>query len=297
MLKPQEWKTLTLPSPLQPGRPSFISAASGLVEAHGDFYVIADDENFLFRFSNDDKSEVLSYQLSEKALSLKPKERKKQKSDFEALSFLPSENSLLIVPSGSKPQRQSGFFIETGESGPKLPPQSLDFSKFYESLPIPNLNIEAALPMGDRFVFLNRGNSTDAFNALISVDLNDLLVQLKSGSFTESLPARIVKIELGLLQNQPLSFTDAYPLNSYEFIFLAAAENTDNTYDDGEYLGATLGVMNLKGEILFQEPLEIPDKPEGICIYKNHIWMATDADNPEKPSKLYRMLLPKFGAV
>ena len=99
---------------------------------------------------------------------------------------------------------------------------------------------------------------------------------------------------MGLIGKCPLTFTDAFAETSGNVWFLAAAEETHSTYDDGRYCGSAIGKMNADGEIKAIFRLDSPFKPEGIWVddEAGNFFVVTDADDPEIPSGLYRGVLP-----
>jgi hypothetical protein len=96
---------------------------------------------------------------------------------------------------------------------------------------------------------------------------------------------------LGKHKGIPLSFTDA-TLNDGHILFLAVAEATESTYLDGSFEGAVLGILNTEGEVLKTFELNIKTKPEGLALSESHIYMVTDDDNRNVPSKLYSCPIP-----
>lgn len=284
-----------------PPHRSFISSASGLVRFQNRFYVVADDEVALGVFSSDEiRPGTLCY-LSHEPLPAEYKSRKKIKPDLEAILHIPSTNAsghgqILVIPSGSKINRVIGYLInldiELRTAKPKMP-RRIDFTELYTALLklIPDLNIEGAVLDPPYFRLFQRGNAASNFNAMIDLDLKNMLSDLQgSGILRAQNILKITQVDLGQIHNVPLSFTDATISPSGELCFLAAAEKTDNTFDDGEYVGSQLGYLNREGKVLRTTTLNSPQKPEGISMSKIDnkltIFIVTDADNPELPSQL-----------
>lgn len=272
------------------------SAASGLVKLDKTFYVIADDELSLSSFELNSREELL-VRLKNGQLPTEHAGRKKLKPDWESLCYINSTinkaHGLLAVPSGSKPNRMDGFFIRLDKQKPEAILQ-VDFTKIYEALLelFSELNIEGSAVTKDRLVLFQRGNGSLKQNALIELDLAGLcsdLFELKSLG-----PERILKItavDLGMMNGNPLAFTDACFVMPDLLFFLAVAENTTSTYNDGEYLGAQIGCLNRAGEITFLQWLDCPFKPEGLWVEqaegKKNIYIVTDADNRNQAACLY----------
>ncbi len=110
-LTPVRELTLSITAPrsaVPQGRPYFLCAASGLVGIEDKFYVVADDELSLgiFPVSGDGPGKLFPVFHGE--LPEHPSERKEQKPDLEAITYLSREHfppfgAILVVPSGSKP--------------------------------------------------------------------------------------------------------------------------------------------------------------------------------------------------
>lgn len=272
-----------------------IFAASGLVKVGNTFYVIADDDLALAII--EDGKEITFVPLVSGLLPKDHKERKKVKPDWEALALIRNANlpiGLLAIPSGSKPNRQMGSFISFNKNETAARP--IDFSKIYSILEksFPNLNIEGACFTDKHFQLFQRGNGRDARNAVINLDLQGVLEDIQNTQvLAEDRILNFKEYFLGDIAGIPLSFTDACFVNENETWFLAAAENTQSTYDDGAFVGAILGVLDNTGQVKETFNLEIPNKPEGLHVeigFKNEriIHIVTDADSSEIASVLYR---------
>ena len=81
--------------------------------------------------------------------------------------------------------------------------------------------------------------------------------------------------------------------------FLAAAEDTASTYDDGEVLGSVIGCLDIESfELKFVEQISDHHKFEGITLlYENTesigFLLCEDKDNEEMRSSIYKLILPK----
>lgn len=274
-------RDLIVEAPFQEGRPSFVGAASGLIEFQGAWLVISDDDHAIAEFRDGEPGRYR--QILEGELPLEPKARKKLKPDFEALSLIGA--SLLAIPSGSKPNRCRGVIIaETS--------RVVDFAPLYSKLSkeLGELNVEGGVACGASFWLLNRGNSADGRNALVVTNLAKLTAELQKGEISGF--ERILPLELGSIDGVPLCFTDACPDGEGGALFLAAAEGTTNTYDDGRYLGAALGKLSSKGRVEWVKPLACPHKPEGIWPGRTgHVRIVTDSDDHQIPASMYEVRL------
>ena len=79
--------------------------------------------------------------------------------------------------------------------------------------------------------------------------------------------------------------------------FLAAAENTNSTYNDGEVMGSLIGSIDLKSMIL-ESCLQISDKNkfEGLTLYKKtgtqiELLLCEDNDTEELVSSIYKLII------
>lgn len=244
-----------------------VSAASGLVCHDDHFFVISDDENFLLEIYPG--GQMKRHTLIEGKLPEDSKSRKKLKSDFESLAIY--ESLILAVPSGSKPNRMTCASYDLKSNKVTL----VDLTSLYTELlkTFSELNIEGSFFKDDDLYLFQRGNGKEAKNGIIIVDWKSL--QIKS----------IKLIDLGFLKNVPLGFTDAC-LYENSIYFLAVAEDTESTYDDGSFIGAVIGTMDLSLNILSLRPIAIQHKPEGIWKTANKTFLVTDADNRQIPSNI-----------
>ncbi len=284
---------------LQPTRTlQNIFAASGLVKIDGTFYIIADDALSLGIIERNKNIKLVA--LVEGILPQDHKERKKVKPDWEALALISKKSlftELLAVPSGSMPNRQMGCYITLKDDG--LVATQIDFSKIYSSLltTFPNLNIEGACFTDKYFQLFQRGNGDDAKNAIISLNLEGALDDIHSSRVLAGNRIFSCKeYDLGKIGNISLCFTDACFVNKDETWFLAVAEDSVSTYEDGAFAGAVLGLLDGSGAVKDIFNLEIAHKPEGLNVEisdKNEriIHVVTDADSSEIPAILYRGLV------
>lgn len=283
-------RELNLPYLLQAVRHKFISAASGLVRAHGAFYAVSDDENHLVRIPEDGKIPCQTYPIFSGALPADSKNRKKKKPDLEAIAFIePSEKfkhgALLLIPSGSEMNRMRGaLFPFTAKEKLAAHPQEFNLSELYAQIKrqIGDINIEGAVVTKNNLKLFSRGNGKGTKNALIDVDftLNPL-----NFSFHKATP-----IDLGVEQDFPIAFTDATVSPQGEIWFLAVAEATNTSYEDGKFLAGFIGKLNVDNKVEFLSKEKFPQKPEGIFIDeangKRKFYFVTDADDNKTASQL-----------
>lgn len=299
MIQLTELKNLQLMHPAQPDRPSHLSAASGLVQVGQWLYVMADDELHLgmFLLEGDNPGEL--YPCFPGNLPTNAEERKAAKPDIETLIQMPhfnnpSQQILLALGSGSKKNRCRSAIIPLDEKGNiSAPADIIDLSHFYEFLKkeIGNLNIEgAAIVRNDVFLF-QRGNKKNKLNVSIRIKLDDFYRILSQPHQYYEPDILVTVYDLGETDHVPYCFTDATSLDTGEIVFIASAENTDDSYLDGACMGSAIGVINEQGKLVFLEPVDKKVKLEGVTANLTgktiELLLVSDADDPAQAAKLY----------
>lgn len=294
----------------------FVSAASGLVRVAGRFFVVADDENAFFEFDFDADSNLTggrAYPISNEKLPEEHAARKRVKPDLESLFQMDfpvgttdsSRTCLVALPSGSKENRVKGAMLELSENllRPNSRPSQqeslisiaeIDVSPLYRVLgqQLTDLNIEGAVVLPNKLLLLQRGNSLSRVNAVIELDREVVANEIVgSRVISDKALRKITKIELPVIAGEHLTFTDAC-VEGEQVYFLAAAERTESTYDDGEFSAAVLGVLNQDCSAVESWcELDVEFKPEGLCCENKNgslcFYFVTDADDSTKPSKLF----------
>jgi hypothetical protein len=295
-------RELMLAAPSRAGRPSFLSAASGLVEIGPYLYVVADDELQLGRFPVNGPAPGELLRLHPGELPDSDADRKALKPDFEALVRLPPLDggtgaTLLALGSGSTPNRDAGALISLTADGRAVgSPRSIDLSGIYRALAprFHTLNIEGAVVIGDELVLMQRGNRHQpqcAYVRLALPGVPGVLGALASiGSLGDAAPIAIHTYDLGAIDGAPLCFSDGAALPDGSIVFTAIAEAADNSYDDGPCRGAAIGVTNSARELRFLERIDRGYKIEGIAARVDgtrlRLRLVTDADDANTPAQL-----------
>jgi hypothetical protein len=261
---------------------SGIGSASGIVFANHSLYIISDNAGFLYQYDLE-YDKLLKHQLiensSENILKIK-------KPDFESITL--KENELHIFGSGSTENRNKNiiFNIETQKI------KENDFSKTYQniknSIQISDdeLNIEGALFHNEKLYLFQRGNGANAKNGIIIIDDN-----IKCHT-------ELVEVRLPKIKHVETSFTDAILVNA-KIYFLASAEDTLSTYDDGEVLGSILGCIDIETfKIDFTTQISNSHKFEGLTLYENseshlEFLLCEDNDTEELETKIYKLIISK----
>lgn len=135
----------------------------------------------------------------------------------------------------------------------------------------------------------------DARSACVTYPLAPLLVWLARTRAEHPAPLRTTLFDLGMLvDGVPLGFTDgaAVPGGAGGWFFSAVAENTDDSYADGECVASAIGWVGADGELLRMAALKGAPKVEGIALDgETRLLMVTDADDPERASRLLAVAL------
>lgn len=267
-----------------------LSAASGLVCAHGRAYVIGDDEHHLALFSDrSSPGQLLRVMAGE--LPAAKAARKRRKPDFESLVHWPDDALLLALGSGSRNNRDRGVAVTlTADGVPQAGARPFDLAPLYDALRarLGALNIEGGFVLGDEMVLLQRHQAGQASMSLHyrRSDWQGVV----DGRTAPLQPHAVRPFELGSIDGVPLAFTDGAALPGGGWVFTAVAEDSDNSYADGPCRGSAVGVVAADGQLQALRRLAGDDKVEGIAVRVDAggtaLFMVTDADDPAQPSWL-----------
>jgi hypothetical protein len=292
-------RQLALHAPSSPGRPRYISAASGLVEVGEYLYVVADDELLLGVFPTNGDAPGDLVRLFPGELPDAYKRRKAAKPDLEVLLHLPpfagyGYGALLALGSGSTSNRTTGALIALDAAGrTRGPAAAVDLRGIYDPLGsrFQTLNIEGAVISGSELVLLQRGNKQHSQCAYIHLELAPVLQALASTqSLGSAAPSTVRTYDLGDIDGVPLCFSDAAALPDGSVIFTAIAENSSDSYADGPCAGAAIGITNRDGKLCYLERVDPGYKVEGIEAVGEgrtiRLKLVTDADDVNVPAWL-----------
>lgn len=154
------------------------------------------------------------------------------------------------------------------------------------SLEEDELNIEGAICIHKTMLLFQRGNGANGKNGIFIVPDNP------------EQPQGFVTVKLPKISNVEFTFTDAILVDNFIY-FLASAEDTISTYEDGEVLGSLIGKMNAETfEILETQIISNSHKFEGITLYKNdeneiNFLLCEDTDTDILESKIYKLTVKK----
>lgn len=262
-----------------------IGAASGIHYQEGDLYLIGDNSAYLYQYHLATKTlgkiQVLSRGEGEPVDNIP----KIDKPDFESLCFY--QNALYMFGSGSTKKRNT--LVRYDLVSQKLSEQDLGelYAKFIDEAFIDqdNLNIEGVIFTGKEWLFFNRGNGCLGKNGIFKVAGKEL---------TPTVHVQFIPIDLLAIDHVLSTFTDAVRLEN-KIYFLATAEDTVSTYEDGSVLGSCIGCMELDSfEIKFIQQISSSHKFEGITIYEQRedgitFLLCEDKDSEEMSSSIYTL--------
>jgi hypothetical protein len=259
-----------------------IGSASGLLFHNDSLFIISDNSSYLYEYQINKK------ELTKIALNTNPKENipKKEKLDFESITK--NENKLYLFGSGSTENRN--LMLTYHLENEKI--KSKDLSELYSRLRTlaklkeDELNIEGAISVEDKMYLFQRGNGGADKNGLFIVEDD------------KTKPMYFHPIPLPKINAVEYTFTDAILVHD-KIYFLAAAENSNSTYLDGEVLGSLVGILNPK-TFEVEQTIVISDnhKFEGITLYKEsstelEFLLCEDNDTEILETKIYKLKLSK----
>ncbi len=284
-------RNLDVSAPLASGH-EFLSAASGLVQIGDTLCVVGDDEQHLAVFNQNDEGPGRLIRLLRGDLPRKKKKRKAVKPDFEILFPLPSTDGaggdwICAMGSGSTDQRMRGVLVNLDNGDAIL----RDLTPLFAAIAplVAEINLEGAVLRGDRLLLFNRGNMQNPSSCIFETSMSAIT---GDGDIAVILAKTLL---LPLIDGVPLTITDACSLGDSQFLVSAVAEVTDDSYADGEILGAAIILLDGNLDVVAIEPLEPVVKIEGISAQRStagvELLCVSDADDPDKPSSLYSAVL------
>lgn len=261
-----------------------IGSASGLIYKDNQLFIIGDNSSYLYEYGIENKA------LKRHPLTENPSENiaKKDKPDFEAIAEF--DGKTYIFGSGSTENRNK---MVTIDSKSKEIIATTDLSDLYlamqsfAELPEGDLNLEGAAYNGNEWFFFNRGNGAKGKNIVFTVQGKNL---------TEEFNIIVTEFKLPKLKGIRSSFTDAV-LAGNKMYFLATAENTTSTYNDGEVLGSIIGCIDLsKMKIDFTKTITDTHKFEGLTLYQETekeitFLLCEDNDTEELKATIFKLTL------
>lgn len=278
--------------------PAHVRAASGVRRWAGRLVMVQDDT--LVLALRDDAGVVAPLLLPTGPDGLRVHDTvrgtKHEKMDLEACVTLP-DGRFVGLGSGSTQRRERLVVVTEGEA-----PRVVDARAMYAALRAATefsgteLNVEGALVTDGALRLFQRGNGAPKAGALpahasAEFSLLPWLDWLDRGGPLPAL-SKITRYALGQVQGVAFGFTDAAALPDGRVAFLAAAEDSADTFRDGAVLGCIFGVI--EGERVRTcevavEGLSRCPKLEGIEVLACEgdalrFAVVADVDAPEVPA-------------
>lgn len=267
-----------------------IGAASGIYYQENVLYLIGDTSAYLYEY--DLKKETLEkIQILENVDGGRLENiLKSNKPDFETLCYY--ENTLTVLGSGStsKRNKMSRYSLHTQKKTEHDLTALYDKIRECTAIDTDNFNIEGAVFTGKEWLLFNRGNGSLIKNGIFKI---------ASEQLDPSATITFIPIELPKIKDVSSSFTDALQVGNFIF-FLAAAENTLSTYEDGEVLGSIIGCLDIESfELKFTKQVSDNHKFEGLTLFKEDaenisFLLCDDKDSEEMSSSIYQLCLNKY---
>jgi len=233
-----------------------LPSASGVEIIGPTAYVISDDAPFLYLLDAATLAPAGQVQLFETADFGTGRIPKTSKPDLESMAAIAGPGGaagLLLCGSGSRPNREIGYFVGLPEPAAAEPRfvQRLDLAPLYAQLraqlpPGTTLNIEAAATTATELLLLQRsvGGGPAVLFALPLEALTHLFEPRWSGG---PAPVRMLAFELPTLNGYVAGFSGATFVDNQLFI-TASVEAAADAVADGAVLGSFVGVVDLAAQ-------------------------------------------------
>lgn len=261
-----------------------LGSASGLVFNHGNLYLISDNSTYLYEYQMD-STQLNKIQLTDNSTD---NIAKKLKPDFEAIAH--NDSYYFLFGSGSTENRNKMIQVDAKT---KEVIKTFDLSFLYESMrsfaemEADDFNLEGAIYDDGTWYFFNRGNGKNTRNVVFTVTGENL---------EDDYRIIINEYKLPKIKGVRASFTDAVSIDD-KIYFLATAENTESTYNDGEVLGSMIGRIDSNSmKIDFTKKITDTNKFEGLTVHKRkgnqiEFLLCEDNDTEQLESNIYKLVL------
>ncbi len=261
-----------------------ISAASGLVYNDNHIHLIADNSTNFYHYNIENK-QLFKTPLTATATA-SDNIIKAEKPDYESITT--DGNNYYIFGSGSKANRIN--IVEVNSLTNEVISENdldilYDSMKSFANLADEDFNIEGVVYDDEQWYFFNRGNGPKASNGIFVV---------KGQNILNDFQITYTPIKLPKIQKVQSSFTDAVKVGD-KLYFLAAAEDGQSTYADGEIKGTLLGRIDLKKlKVEKTAVISTTHKFEGITLYEQSNKVITfllceDPDNEDTSTGIYKL--------
>lgn len=261
-----------------------LGATSGLVIDGDSLFLISDNGSFLYEY-HFQSSKLESIRLFENSQA---NLLKSEKLDFE--SIVKHNYSLFLFGSGSTEKRMTA--VEYNLKNKNI--NTIDLTPLFTQIKIStgidskNINIEGVVKYNKKWLFFQRGNGTAAQNGVIQFE----------NTFINPTKMNFIPIVLPQFNNVNATFTDAILVKD-KIYFLATAENSNSTYEDGNVLGSWIGILNADTlQLEFYAQISNQNKMEGITLYKNskaeiEFLLCEDNDTDILEAAIYQLTIKK----
>jgi hypothetical protein len=263
-----------------------IGSASGLIYKGDRIFVISDSSNALFAYNIGTQSlETTSLDGNTVTNNI----AKKEKADYEAIASYGDD--FYLFGSGSTSNRNKMVHVNVQNKTIKTVDLSYLYSlmQSFGNIQPEDFNIEGVVFTGEQWYFLQRGNGKSAQNGIFTVNGKTL-----EGDFT----ILYNEYKLPKIKGVRSSFTDAVLVEG-QLYFLACAEDSASTYNDGEVLGSIIGSIDLE-TMKIQKTLQISNqhKFEGLSLYQTNagqleFLLCEDNDTHVLESNIYKLSVRK----
>ncbi|WP_310394987.1 DUF6929 family protein [Hymenobacter sp.] len=229
-----------------------LPSASG-VEIIGDTaYVIGDDSARLHLLDAATLAPTGQVRLLDAASTASARLPKYDKPDLEGLAAVTwpdGRAGLLLLGSGSLPNRARGWFVPTAEDHL---PEALDLAPLYARLRpyLPAgavLNLEAAATSATELLLFQRTVGRADAAIVFRLPLAATLAFLQSGTAAEAPAVRPLLVQLPSLAGCPAGFSGATFADDLLFV-TASVEDTADAVLDGTVLGSFVGLVDLAAQ-------------------------------------------------
>jgi hypothetical protein len=233
-----------------------LPSASGVEIIGPTAYVISDDAPFLYMLDAATLAPAGQVQLFETADFGTGRIPKVSKPDLESMAAIVGPGGaagLLLCGSGSRPNREIGYFVGLPAAGASAQPrfvQRLDLAPLYAQLraqlpPGTTLNIEAAATSATELLLLQR--SVDGGPAVLFALPLEALTHLFEPRWAGPGAVRKLVFELPLLEGYAAGFSGATFVDNKLFV-TASVEGTTDAVADGAVLGSFVGVVDMAAQ-------------------------------------------------
>ncbi len=263
-----------------------ISAASGLVHHQSHLYLIADNSQYIYDY--DINTRTLNKHPLVKSPNISETNAKKDKLDLEAIGM--HQDTLFLFGSGSTTKRNTLFRVTyTADFQTKQQDLYECYQRLQKEAQISaeDFNIEGAIITSERILLFNRGNGPAKKNVIFEIIGSDL-----SGTI------RWKEVPLPKIKTIETGFTDAI-LHAGRIYFIAAAEDANSTYLDGEIGGSIFGIMDAESfDIVQTMEISQTHKMEGITFLEEdeksiQFLLCEDRDEDNKLTVISKLTISK----